>query len=123
MIRRMASYRFGKPAARDRQPGDNRAFHFIVVTLAAGAIAAILAVLIAGAPALLVLAFPTNSEPPINAAALFPNPSPTVKVIDVYDPPKYVAPRPPASSQPQPQPQPTEPPEPGDGGGGVGGDN
>ena len=113
MIRRFAEHRLAKPAARERQPAGNRVVRFIVLSLGAGAIAALLALTIAIVPALMVLAFPTDT-PQILATSLFPTPSPTVKVISVYDPPPP-APRPPVSRQ---SPEPAQSPEPGDGGGG-----
>ncbi len=123
MIRRFTAQRLMKPAARDRRPERNRVFRFIVMVLGAGAIAALLAIMIAGAPALLVLAFPTSPEPQIQASTLFPKPSPNQKVVDVYDPPKYV-PAPAPAPNPKPQPaqsaRPTQSPEPGDGGDGGG---
>lgn len=113
MIRRFAQHRLAKPAARERQPAGNRVVRFVVLSLGAGAIAALLALTIAIIPALMVLAFPTDT-PQILATTLFPTPSPTVKVISVYDPP-------PAQRAPVPRPsaQPGGSPEPGDGGGGV----
>lgn len=116
MIRRFAEHRFKKPAARERRPAGNRVVRFIVLSLGAGAIAALLAILLAVIPALLVLAFPTDT-PQILATELFPTPSPVQKVITVYDPPPATSrPRPPATSEP-PQ-EPGQSPEPGDGGGG-----
>lgn len=114
MIRRFAEHRLTKPAARERQPARNRVVRFIVLSLGAGALAALLALIIAVIPALLVLAFPTDT-PQILATTLFPTPSPTVKVISVYDPP-------PSQRAPAPResPEPGQSPEPGDGGGGGG---
>lgn len=117
MIRRFGQHRLAKPAARERQPAGNRVVRFIVLSLGAGAIAALLALTIAIIPALMVLAFPTDT-PQILATALFPTPSPVQKVVTVYDPPP-ARPRPPATSQPPSySPRPTQSPEPGDGGGG-----
>ncbi len=119
MIRRLMAQRLMKPAARDRRPAGNRALRFIVMTLGAGAIAALLAIMIAGAPTLLVLAFPTSSEPQVDAATLFPKAGPTQKVVDVYDPPSA-----PAYPYANGTAQPTQPPESGahDGGSGGGDD-
>ncbi len=115
MIRRFAEHRLTKRAARERQPAGNRVVRFIILSLGAGAIAALLALVIAVVPTVLVLAFPTDT-PQILATTLFPTPSPTVKVISVYDPP-------PAQRAPVPRetPEPAQPSEPADGGGG--GDN
>lgn len=118
MFRRLTAYRLIKPAARDRRPERNRAFRFIVMTLGAGAVAAVLAIMIAGAPTLLVLAFPTDGSQ-IQASDLFPKPSPTQKVIDVYDPPPVKTE--PPQHEGQPGAEPTEPPENSGGGGDDGG--
>lgn len=120
MIRRFTESRLTKPAVRDRRPARNRVVRFIVLCLGAGALAALLAILLAVLPALIVLAFPTQPVPEIQASTLFPTPSPVHRVIDVYDP-APVAPRPrptqpPAGSTPRPSFSPS--PEPGDGGGG-----
>ncbi len=110
MIRLFARHRLVKlAAARERRPAGSRVVRFIVLSLGAGAIAALIAIVLAVIPALIVLAFPTNDSTEILASKLFPTPSPATKVISVYDPPA----------------RPTEPPEHsggGDGGGGGGDD-
>lgn len=120
MIRRFAEHRLTKPAARERRPAGNRVIRFMVLCLGAGAVAALLAIVIALLPALIVLAFPTQPMSEIEAGTLFPTPSPVQRVIDVYDP-APVAPRPPATEPPdRTTPGSTPSPEPGDGGGGGG---
>ncbi len=120
MIRRIAVGRSMKTAPRERKPRRNRSLRFLVLTFGSGAVAAILAIVIAGIPTVLGLVFPAGSTPEIQASAIFPPVPPVHKVIDVYDPPKQ-APRP----QPRPTSAPTarptaepsqqpEPPEPGD---------
>lgn len=113
MMRLFARHRLVKlAAARERRPAGSRVVRFIVVSLGAGLIAALLAIVLAVIPALIVLAFPTNDSTEVLASKLFPTPSPTTKVISVYDPP--TAP-----------PRATQPPERsggGDGGGGGGDD-
>jgi len=109
MIRRLAIGRSVKEASRGRKPRKNRVVRFLVLTLGSGAIAALLAIVIAGIPTVLGLVFPTRPAPQIQATAIFPPVQPVHKVIDVYDPPKQ-APRP----QPQPTAEPSRQPEPGD---------
>lgn len=109
MIRLFARHRLVKvAAARERRPAGGRVVRFIVLSLGAGAIAALLAILLAVIPALIVLAFPTSDSTEVLASKLFPTPSPTTKVINVYDPP----------SAPPAPPRATQPPESSGGGGG-----
>ncbi|MGA7912820.1 MAG: hypothetical protein WB682_15325 [Candidatus Dormiibacterota bacterium] len=105
-----------KTVPRERKPRKNRALRFLVLTLGSGALAALLAIVIAGIPTVLGLAFPTGPTPEIQASAIFPPVQPVRKVIDVYDPPKQAPrprPQPPAEEQrpvgPSANPEPTEP--------------
>jgi len=107
MIRRLAIGRSMKAAPRDRKPRENRVVRFLVLTFGSGALAALVAIAIAGVPTLLGLVFPTALAPEIQASAIFPPVQPVHKVIDVYDPPKQ-APRP----QPEPTAEPGQQPEP-----------
>jgi len=118
-IRRLGSVRPARPATRGRKPGQNRAWRFILTTLGSGALAAMIAIAIAGIPTVLSLAFPSDPPPQIDASALFP-PAPVVhKVVNVYDPPppQWLAPRPrpvTPTSRPvteSPRPEPSEPPD------------
>ena len=118
MIRRIAIGRSMKAALRERKPRRNRAARFLVLTLGSGALAALLAIAIAGIPTVLGLVFPTGPAPQIQASAIFPPVPPVHKVIDVYDPPKPVfrpLPKPPAAAPGPVRSSPTaEPTEPGD---------
>jgi hypothetical protein len=100
-----------KPAARRavklrsrEKPTRNRAWRFIFVTLGAGALAAVIATLIAALPTAGSVIFRPAAPQTIRATALFPSPPPVHKVVNVNDPPPRQAPQPPAA-------QPTEPPE------------
>jgi hypothetical protein len=119
MISRLAIGRSMKTAPRDRKPRKNRVLRFLVLTVGSGALAALLAIAIAGVPTVLGLVFPTSPAPEIQAGAIFPPVQPVHKVIDVYDPPKQAPrpqPEPPegATGQPGQPAEPSEPPEPGD---------
>lgn len=103
MIRRLAIGRSMRTAPRDRKPRKNRLVRFLFLTFGSGALAALLAIAIAGVPTVLGLVFPTGPQPKIQASALFPPVPPVHRVIDVYDPPKQAPapnPRPPDSSEP-----------------------
>jgi len=110
MISRLAIGRSMKTAPRDRKPRKNRVVRFLILTVGSGALAALLAIAIAGIPTVLGLVFPTGPTPAIQASAIFPPVQPVHKVIDVYDPPKQ-APTAAPTAEPSQQP---EPPEPGD---------
>jgi hypothetical protein len=118
MIRRIAIGRSMKTAPRERKPRKNRAARFLFLTLGSGALAALLAIAIAGIPTVLGLVFPTDPTPRIQASALFPPVQPIHKVIDVYDPPKQAPrplPKPPVAAPSPVRSSPTaEPTEPGD---------
>lgn len=119
MISRLAIGRSMKTAPRDRKPRKNRILRFLVLTVGSGALAALLAIAIAGVPTVLGLVFPTSPAPEIQSSAIFPPVQPVHKVIDVYDPPKQAPrpqPEPPegATGQPGQPAEPSEPPEPGD---------
>lgn len=120
MISRLAVGRSAKTAPRDRKPRRNRSVRFLTLTFGSGALAALLAVVIAGIPTVLGLVFPTGPTPEIQASAIFPPVPPVHKVIDVYDPPKQAprpVARPPAAPAARPTAEPSqqpEPPEPGD---------
>jgi outer membrane biosynthesis protein TonB len=102
-----------KPAARRaiklrsrEKPERNRAWRFIFITLGAGALAAVIATLIAALPTAGSVIFRPAPQT-IKASALFPAPPPVHKVVNVNDPPPKQAPMPPAAAPP---PEPTEPP-------------
>jgi len=101
-----------KAAPRDRKPRENRVVRFLILTFGSGALAALLAIAIAGVPTVLGLVFPTGPTPEIQARSIFPPVQPVHKVIDVYDPPKEApGPQPEPTAEPGQQP---EPPEAGD---------
>lgn len=101
-----------KAAARERKPSRNRVGHYLVVILGSGALAALLALLIAGIPTVLSVAFPATQQ--IQATQVFPSVSPVHQVVNVYDPPKYTAP--PTSRPTQPPAVHSSPPPSDDGG-------
>ncbi len=122
IVDRLFERRSVKVAARERQPRRNRAFRFLFISLGSGAIAALLAIVIAGVPTVLSFVFP-QTPPTIEAAQLFPPVPVQHKVVTVYDPPQAEPawPSSTAGSRPQPTAEPTEPGDAGEAGGG--GDN
>lgn len=101
MIRRWAARTTLKVASRERRPAPHRAWRFILITLGSGAVAALLAIAIAGVPTVLSLTFPSPGAE-IPASAVFPRSDVVHRVVTVYDPP----PAPPRAT--------SEPNEPGD---------
>jgi hypothetical protein len=93
------------------KPRRNRAWRFIVITLGAGALAAVIATLIAALPTAGSVIFKSPGPQTIKASALFPSPGPIHKVINVNDPPPPQSARPPAT-QPPHKPEPTDTPKP-----------
>jgi outer membrane biosynthesis protein TonB len=93
------------------KPRRNRAWRFILITLGSGALAAIIATLIAALPTAGSVIFRSDGPTAIQASALFPLPRPVHQVVNVNDPPPREAPRPPAA-QPTHPPKPTESPKP-----------
>jgi hypothetical protein len=123
MVRRFAIGRSMKTAPRERKPRKNRAVRFLVLTFGSGALAALLAIVIAGIPTVLGVVFPAGAAPEIKASSLFPPVQAVHKVIDVYDPPPpRAAPRPAPpvaapvkpTAEPSQRPEPSQSPEPGD---------
>jgi hypothetical protein len=114
-VRRLANMRPARSTARDRTPRKSRVWRFVFITFGSGALAALIAIAIAGAPTVLSVAFPADSPPQIDASVLFPPAQPVHKVVNVYDPPprQAPAPRPVAPTSrpvtPSPSPEPTEP--------------
>ena len=99
MVRRLAIRATGRGGSPENAPKRNRAWLFVWITLGAGALSAVAALL---GGWLTELSNLTATNPPpaqIEARALFP-PVPAVhKVVDVYDPP-------PPAAQPKPAPKP-----------------
>ena len=114
---RFATRRTAKSTARDRQPRENRVVRFLVITIGSGALAALIAILIAGIPTVLSHVLPPSSASRIDASALFPAAPIVHKTVDVYDPPpaaSVVAPTSNPTGAPTSIPRETESPEPGD---------
>ena len=93
-VRRIATLRPARSTSRERKPRKSRAWRFIFITFGSGALAALIAIAIAGIPTVLSVAFPGDTPPQIDASALFPPAKAVHKVVDVYDPPPKPAPRP-----------------------------
>jgi hypothetical protein len=118
-VRRLATLRPARSTARDRKPRKSRAWRFIFITLGSGALAALIAIGIAGIPTVLSVAFPGDTPPQIDASAIFPPAQPVHKVVDVYDPPPRQAPRPSSvapsrtstPARPSPSARPSHPPD------------
>ena len=109
-VRNLAALRPAKSTSRDRKPQKNRAWRFIFITFGSGALAAFVAIVIAGVPTVLSLVFPGEPPPQIDASALFPPAQAVHKVVDVYDPPPRQAPQPrPAAASPTPTATPVTP--------------
>jgi hypothetical protein len=98
------------------QPGPvrNRTREFLLLTLGAGALSGLLALvgpgLVTGAGAAITTHVAATTAEPIQASAVFPSVPAQHKVIDVYDPPPpatRAAPPPPAAAAPQPSPSPS----------------
>lgn len=106
-----------RPVPRERKPQRNRSGRFLLLTLGSGAIAALLALAIEGIPVVMSQLTAPGSPPQLDAANLFPTPSPQHKTVDVYDP----APRGTGGEHagPSPSPRNTPRPSPSPGGGGV----
>ena len=109
-----------KVAARLRKPSANRSGRYLAIVLGSGALAALIAIVIAAIPTVLSFDFPRDGGPQIMANQAFPSAQPTHQVVNVYDPPTY-APRPRPTAEPtEPaetttaSPEPRESPEPGD---------
>jgi hypothetical protein len=118
----MRARRGERPA--EEKPKRNRAFLFLLFTLGAGALSAMIALvgpsLVTDAGAVVTNAIVTNSPATqIKAQTLFPPVAAVHKVIDVYDPAppvKRTQPAPPAAapatSNPSPSPSPRRSPRP-----------
>lgn len=102
IARRLANLRPARSTARDRKPRKNRAWRFIFITFGSGALAALIAIVIAGMPTLLSLVFPSTTSR-IDSSVLFPPAQVVHKVVTVYDPPP--------SPTPAPSPRPTARPD------------
>lgn len=109
-VRRIATMRQARSTTRDRKPRKNRAWRSIFITFGSGALAALIAIVIAGVPTVLSMVFPGDPPPQIDASALFPPSQAVHKVVDVYDPPPKQAPPPrPVAASPTPTSKPVTP--------------
>jgi len=113
MIARKIAAR-GRPRTgpESRPPKRNRAWLFFFLTLGAGAVSGILALVgpavVTDVGAAITTHVAPTAEPQIQASTLFPPVGPQHKVIDVYDPPPPVRVAPPvAAPQPSPSPSPS----------------
>ena len=118
-VRRLVARRLVRPSSREKKPRRNRTGLFAVLTLGAGGLSGVAALL--GVPpfgnlqTLVTQFLHPDSPSPIEAHTLFPPVPPVQKVVDIYDP-APPAPRPPVQAAPQPAPQPApqaspQPPE------------
>jgi hypothetical protein len=112
MIARKIAAR-GRPRTgqESRPPKRNRAWLFFFLTLGAGAVSGILALVgpavVTDVGAAITTHVAPTPDPQIQASALFPPVGPQHKVIDVYDPPPPVRVAPPVAAPPQPSPSPS----------------
>ena len=99
-----------------RPPKRHRAWLFFFLTLGAGAVSGILALVgpavVTDVGAAITTHVGPTTEPQIQASTLFPPVGPQHKVIDVYDPPPVRVAPPVAAPQPSPSPSPRESPRP-----------
>jgi outer membrane biosynthesis protein TonB len=109
------------PGSEETGPKRNRTRQFLVLTLGAGAVSGIVALvgpaLVTNVGAAITTHVAVATPQPIQATQLFPAVPPQHQVINVYDPPPpaKVAPAPPAptaASHPTPSPEPRRSPRP-----------
>jgi hypothetical protein len=121
MIARKIAARGGPHTGQEpRPPKRHRAWLFLLLTLGAGAISGILALIgpavVTDVGATITTHVAATPDPQIQASALFPPVGPQHKVIDVYDPPppaRAAPPAPPAAApHPSPSPEPRRSPRP-----------
>lgn len=85
----------GGTAFRDKTRDKPRRHHFgllLIVSLAVGGLAGIVAFSIIWMPTLFGVFHASSTQPQIEASMLFPSPAPIQNTVNVYDPPIYVAP-------------------------------
>jgi hypothetical protein len=106
----------------EKKPSKNRLVRFVIVTLGAGVLAGVGAMLgiwpFSGLQALATQIVQSNTPAMIQAQSLFPAVQPVHKTVDVYDPPRQVPARPTPPGHPSPEPssspKPHPSPSPGD---------
>jgi len=111
-----------KPAAEGPLPVRNRTRQFLFLTIGAGAVSGIVALvgpaLVTAAGAALTTQIAASTAQPIQASSVFPPVGPQHKTVDVYDPAPPVrqaapAPAPPThNAAPSPSPRPSHSPRP-----------
>ena len=113
IVRKIAARGRPRTGQEARPPKRNRAWLFLFLTLGAGAVSGILALvgpgLVTDVGAAITTHVAATAEPQIQASTLFPPVGPQHKVIDVYDPPppaRAAPPAPPAAATPHPSPSP-----------------
>ena len=116
-VRKIAARGSARTGPESRPPKRNRAWLFFLLTLGAGAVSGILALigpgLVTDVGAAITTHVAATADPQIQASTLFPPVGPQHKVIDVYDPPPPVRVAPPAPApQPSPSPSPRRSPRP-----------
>jgi hypothetical protein len=117
IVRKIAARGRPRTGQEPRPPKRSRAWLFLLLTLGAGAVSGILALvgpaLVTDVGAAITTHVPAATDPQIQASTLFPPVGPQHKVIDVYDPPAPARVAPPvAPPQPSPSPSPRRSPRP-----------
>ena len=117
IVRKIAARGRPRTGPDARPPKRNRAWLFLLLTLGAGAVAGILALVGPGLVTDVGAAITTHvaaiTNQPIQASTLFPPVGVQHKVVDVYDPPPPRRVAPPAPPpQPSPSPSPHRSPRP-----------
>ncbi|MFI5284438.1 MAG: hypothetical protein ACHQ0J_15120 [Candidatus Dormibacterales bacterium] len=100
-------------------PVRNRTRQFLLLTLGAGALSGVVALvgpgLVTNAGAAITTHVAAITAKPIQASTVFPSVPPQHQVIDVYDPPppaRHVAPAPAPAPRPSASPEPRQSPRP-----------
>jgi hypothetical protein len=122
IVRKLAIRGKLKAGAPGNRPRKRRVFLFFLLTLGAGALALLVAlvgpVIVADVKALVTESTQAHSTPQIAASTLFPPVPVQHKVVDVYDPappraaPAPAPPAPPAAAAASPSPTPRSSPTP-----------
>jgi hypothetical protein len=117
IIRKIAARGRPRTGPEPREPKRHRAWLFLFLTLGAGAVSGVIALLgpalVTNAGAAITTHVAAVTSEPIEASNLFPPVGPQHQVIDVYDPPPPVKrAAPPAAAPPPPPPSPRPSPSP-----------
>lgn len=115
-VRKIAARGRPRTGPDPRPPKRNRAWLFLLLTLGAGAVSGILALvgpgLVTDVGAAITTHIAATTNQPIQASTLFPPVGVQHKVVDVYDPPPPRRVAPPAPPHPSPSPSPYRSPRP-----------